>query len=120
MLLTLISDPGPPILEAAPDHPALSLTDRASPVIEACLSNRAQSAIIYAAQLPKEFFDLSSGHAGSMLQQLRLYGGFRLAIICAPGSVAFSSRFGELLAQGSSGRNLGVFETRVAALEWLR
>jgi len=44
----------------------------------------------------------------------------RLAVVCPAGSVKFSSRFGEMLADERRGKHFGVFETRQAASEWLR
>ena len=45
--------------------------------------------------LTPAFFDLSSGEAGAILQKLRNYG-IRLAVVCPPGRVLMSSRFGEM------------------------
>jgi len=61
---------------------------------------------------------LSSGEAGAILQKLRDYR-IRLAVVCAPGSVRFSSRFGEMVAEESRGNYFRVFESREAAREWL-
>jgi hypothetical protein len=75
-------------------------------VIEACLSARTRAALLYPENLTAGFFDLSSGEAGEVLNKLRRFG-VRLAIVCAPGSVTFSSRFREILCD-----DLGVFDTR--------
>lgn len=60
----------------------------------------------------------SSGEAGAVLQKLRAYG-VRLAVVCPAGSVQFSSRFGEMVAEERLRRHFGVFETRHDAREWL-
>ena len=87
-------------------------------MIEACFSHRARLALLYAPNLTGKFFDLSSGEAGEILQKLRNYG-VRLAVVCPPGSVQFSSRFGEMLAEEHLRRDFRVFETRADAREWL-
>ena len=76
------------------------------------------AALLYAPNLTAEFFDLSSGQAGSILQKLRNYG-LRLAVICPQGTVRFSSRFGEAAAEERRGGYFAVFDTRAQALEWL-
>jgi hypothetical protein len=45
--------------------------------------------------------------------------GVRLAVVCSPGSVQFSSRFREMLAEEQLRRDFRVFETSGAAREWL-
>ena len=90
----------------------------AARVIEACLSEDVDAALMYATNLTPAFFDLSSREAGEVLQKLRNYR-IRLAVVCPPGTVRFSSRFGEMLAEERRGRFFGVFDTRDEALEWL-
>lgn len=75
-------------------------------------------ALLYGGNLTRGFFDLSSGEAGAVLQKLRNYG-VRLAVVCPAGSVRFSSRFGELLAEERLGQHFAVLETREAARRWL-
>jgi hypothetical protein len=106
------------MLEGPPDGPFMAGTDDATRLVEACLSHRVGSVLLYAQNLPERFFDLSSGQAGAILQKLRNYH-VRLAVVCRPGSVQFSSRFAEMVAEARRGRSFGVFETREAALEWL-
>lgn len=87
-------------------------------VIEACFSHRARLALLYASNLMGKFFDLSSGEAGEILQKLRNYG-VRLAVVCPPSSVPFSSRFGEMLAEERLRQDFRVCETYDAARTWL-
>lgn len=96
----------------------MTRTNDASLVIEACFSHRARLALLYASNLTDRFFDLSSGEAGEILQKLRNYG-VRLAVVCPPGSVQLSSRFGEMLAEEQLRRDFRVFDTRDAAQAWL-
>jgi hypothetical protein len=53
---------------------------------------------LYAANLTRGFFDLSSGEAGAILQKLRNYR-IRLPVVCGPGTAQLSRRFGDLLAE---------------------
>jgi hypothetical protein len=118
MELSVIEHDAVRIVEGVPEQRFMSRVEDASRIIEACLSNRARSALLYADNLTGAFFDLSSGEAGAIIQKLRSCR-VRLAVVCPPGSVRFSRRFGELLAAERRVRHFDVFETRAAALEWL-
>ena len=118
MELTLASQSGVAFVEGPPGQPFMSSAQDVDRVIEACLSEGAWAALLYATNLPSAFFDLSSGDAGAILQKLRNYR-IRFAVVCPPGSVKFSSRFGEVLADERRGKHFGVFDTRQAASEWL-
>ena len=74
--------------------------------------------IVYAPNLTPAFFDLSSGEAGEILQKLRNYH-IRLAVVYDPGSVVFSSRFGEMMVDEQGGPHFSVFASRQSAVEWL-
>ena len=119
MGLVLVEDDGLRVLEGSPDEHLMSEVEDARHVIEACLSGGADAALLYPDNLTEAFFDLSSGQAGAILQKLRNYG-VRLAVVCSPGTVQFSSRFGEVLAEERHGRFFGVFGTRREAVGWLR
>ena len=116
--LVLVVEGGGRVVEGPPEGRLMTRADDASRVIEACLSYRTLRALLYAPNLPERFFDLSSGEAGAILQKLRNYR-IRVALVCPPGSVTFSSRFGEMLAEESLRRDFRVFETRQAARDWL-
>jgi hypothetical protein len=119
MELTLTDENGVNVVEGQPGQAFMSNVRDVDRVIEACLSDGASAALLYAANLTPAFFDLSSGEAGEILQKLRNYR-IRLAVVCPAGSVRFSSRFGEMLADERRGKHFGLFETRQAAGEWLR
>jgi predicted ester cyclase len=118
MTLSVVEHDDLRVVEGAPEQRFLSRAEDASRIVEACLSNRTRCALLYAHNLTDAFFDLSSGEAGLILQKLRSYR-VRLAVVCPPGSVQFSSRFGELLAAERRGLLFDVFETRSAARQWL-
>jgi hypothetical protein len=118
MELTLIDASGVPVVEGRPGEAFMSTAQDIDRLIEACFSDGAKAALLYAANMTAAFFDLSSGDAGAILQKLRNYR-IRLALVCPPGSVKFSSRFGEMLADERRGKHFGLFETRQEAMEWL-
>ena len=118
MQLTTADAAGIRFVEGPPDQPLMRCPADADLVLEACFSSGAASARLYAQNLTEGFFDLSSGEASAVLQKLRNYG-IRLAVVCAPDSVRFSSRFGEVAAEENRGDHLQLCESRDAALEWL-
>lgn len=118
MELAMVEEGGIRVIEGQPGQHFMSGVEDVSRVLEACLSGAVDAALLYAPNMTDAFFDLSSGHAGAILQMLRNYR-VRLAIVCPPGSVQFSRRFGEVVAEEEQGSYFGIFETRSAAREWL-
>jgi hypothetical protein len=113
------TEAGASVVAEAPRGRRLFLdVDDTGRLLERCFSLGAEGALLYAPNLSSAFFDLSSGEAGSMLQRLRNFR-IRLAVVCPPGSVRFSRRFGEMLAEEQFHRQFGVFEMRQEALDWL-
>jgi hypothetical protein len=117
-ILKVAEEAGVSIVEGPSDSPFMRGTEDAGLVVEAALSNRTQCALLHAPNLTARFFDLSSGEAGAILQKLRNYR-IRLAVVCPPGSVQFSSRFGEMAAEESRVGYFRLFETAESAREWL-
>ena len=118
MNLSLITENDLKFIEGELDLAFLESVRDIDRLIEACFAEGANAALLYAANLTPAFFDLSSGEAGEILQKLRNYC-IRLAVVYRPGSVVFSSRFGEMLVDEQGGPHFGVFESRAAAVEWL-
>jgi hypothetical protein len=114
-----VVDEGGRIVAGEPDQRLMSRAEDAHLVVEACLSNGASCVLLHAVNLPDAFFDLSSGVAGAVLQKLRNYR-ITMAVVCPPGAVRFSSRFGAMVAEERLKRQFGVFDSRDAALAWLR
>jgi hypothetical protein len=106
------------MIEGPRDQPWLTTAADAKLVVEACFSTRTHDALLYVANLPPAFFDLSTRLAGEYLQKWRNYR-IRVAVFCPPGSVPFSTRFGEMLAEEAGRGHFRVFETRDAAVAWL-
>jgi hypothetical protein len=118
MELSVVEEDGVRVVEGQPDQPFLSNVEDANRIIEACFAEDVESVLLYPHNLTAAFFDLSSGEAGAILQKLRNYG-IRLAIVRPPGSLPFSSRFGDLLVEERQGSYFQVFETRSEAWAWL-
>ena len=106
------------MIEGPRDQPWLTSTADWKTLVEACAAARSQDALLYPSNLPAAFFDLSSGVAGEYLQKWRNYR-VRVALLCPPGSVAFSSRFPEMVAEEGRKGYFRIFETRELAVEWL-
>jgi hypothetical protein len=67
--------------------------------------------------MSRDFYDLSSGLAGDILQKCSNYG-FRLVVTGNYANV-MSSRFPELAAELNRGSQIRFFPTRDAAVHWL-
>jgi hypothetical protein len=117
-VLSAVEADGVRFAEGQAGRPFLTSAEHATQLVEACWSLRVSSVLLYPDNLTSGFFDLGSRQAGAILQKLRVYR-VRLAVVCVPGAVRFSSHFGEMLAEERRGNHFGVFETRDAALEWL-
>lgn len=105
-------------VEGPADGELMRRIDDANLVVEACFSARTRSALLYAPNMTARFFDLSSGEAGAILQKFRTYG-IRVALVCPPDRVRFSSRFPELMAEENRLPYFHFFESAGAAREWL-
>jgi len=116
--LTIAETAGVRYLEGPPEGELLRKVDVPHSVIEACFSARIRSALLYAPNMTERFFDLSSGEAGAILQKFRTYR-IRVALVCPPDSVRFSSRFPELIAEENRLPYFRFFESAEAAREWL-
>ena len=111
--LRVIDELGVRVVEGTRGESLVRRPQDATLVIEACLSTGLRKALLYPENLTPRFFDLSSGEAGEILDKLRRFR-VRLAVVCPPSAVAFSSRFTEILAD-----DLRVFGTREEARQWL-
>src|SRR6266852_8669045 len=71
--LAVSEEAGVRFVEGPPDLPLMRSTEDATLLVEACFSHRAKAALLYPPNLTQNFFDLSSGEAGAILQKLRNY-----------------------------------------------
>ena len=116
--LRVSEEAGVRFVEGPPDLPLMHSIEDAGLVVEACFSGGVDSVLLYAPNLTEGFFDLSSGEAGAILQKLRNYR-IRIAVVCTPDRVRFSSRFGEMTAEESCGDYFRLFESVRTARAWL-
>ncbi len=65
-LTTVREEAGVRFVEGLPDRKLMPSVEDAGLVVEACFSCGADSALLYAQNLTKGFFDLSSGEAGAI------------------------------------------------------
>ena len=105
------------VLEGPVGMPLLSRAADVNVLLESCFSTGARAIVLHAENLPAAFFDLSSGVAGEMLQKLRTYGGYRLAVI--EGAVRPSSRFAEMEAEERWKGHFALCDSVAAAHEWV-
>jgi hypothetical protein len=61
--LTVAEEVGTRFVEGPLDRQLMRSIEDASLAVEACFSSNVDSALLYAANLPERFFDLSSGQA---------------------------------------------------------
>jgi Domain of unknown function (DUF4180) len=106
------------MIEGPRDQPWLTSAADCKTLVEACASARSQDALLHPTNLPPGFFDLSTGVAGDCLQKWRNYR-IRVAVLCPPDSVAFSSRFPEMVEEESRKGYFRIFEAREPAIAWL-
>lgn len=118
MEFTVIQVDSTTVVEGVPGEPFMAGARDVALLIEECLSSSAGAALLYAANLSPQFFDLSSGQAGEILQKLRNYH-LRLAVVCPPGSVTLSRRFEELMIEERREPYFGLFDARDEALAWI-
>ncbi len=118
VLFTLAVQEGTRLVEGVPGRQILHCLDDARLVLEACGNYDVDRVLLYAENLTTGFFDLSSGEAGGILGKLRNYF-VRLAVVCPPGGVRYSTRFAEMLAEERRGGYFNVFDSPASARAWL-
>lgn len=67
--------------------------------------------------LPPEFFDLSTGVAGALVQRVTQYG-IRMAAV-VPDPAAHSGPFQDFAREANRGATFRFFPSRAEAVEWL-
>lgn len=108
---------GKRLLEGPAGAPLLKDAGGANLLIEACYEEDTTLVLLYAENLPSQFFDLSSGVAGAVLQKLVIYH-IRLAVI-RKAALQMSSRFTEMLSDQGPWGNFKLFDNHADALNWL-
>ena len=86
-------------------------------LVAQCIESGSRSLLLDEHALAPEFFDLSTGFAGELLQKLATYR-IRLAAV-VPDPSAHSMRFQEFAREANGGRQVGFFRSRQSAIDWL-
>jgi len=116
--LKISEESGFRFVEGLPSREFMSTAKDVDLVIEACFSSHIKVALLYATNLPKNFFDLSSGEAGTILQKLRNYR-IRLAVVWTAEDAQLNTRFREMAREEKRGNHFRLFESREEAWAWL-
>lgn len=86
-------------------------------LVAACFEHNTRSLLLAHGALPAEFFDLSSGAAGELLQQLTNYGIRTAAVVPDPES--HSESFQSLVRETHRSGLFRICRSRTEAIEWL-
>ena len=113
MPLSVSEHRGVRIVEGPLDAPLMRVPQDATLLLEACFSASSRAVLLHPENVTPRFFDLSSGEAGEVLDKVRRYH-VRVALVCLPGKVRFSTRFAEILAD-----DFQSFSSREDACRWL-
>jgi hypothetical protein len=102
--LKVVVSGGVRLVEGEPGHAYLANVEDVGHLIEGCIGNGARCGLLYASNLTAQFFDVSSGEAGAVLQKLRTYD-IRLAVVVEDDTLLtadFSSCFGRSVGTATS------------------
>ncbi len=98
-----------PPLSAGPFDP--------SAAVVACIESGARGLLLAQGSLPPEFFDLSTGVAGALVQRLTTYGVRMAAVV--PDPAIHSRPFQDFAREANNGRQFRFFSDREQAVRWL-
>ncbi len=116
--LTISEEVGLCFIEGPRGRELMRTSNDVDLIIETCFSAHITIALLYAPNLPKNFFDLSSGEAGTILQKLRNYR-IRLAVVWTAEDAELNTRFHEMAREEKRGNHFQLFESREDARAWL-
>lgn len=94
-----------------------SLRFNPADLVSACFEKDVWNVLFDAGSLRPEFFDLSSGFAGDMVQKLVNYG-IRAAVVL-PDTAGYSESFRDFVRESNRSGPVRFFEDREAAVTWL-
>ena len=104
-------------LACLPDGALLESEREALELIEGCIEHHTDRVMVFAANLPKEFYDLKTGVAGGILQKFAQYRVRIAAILTA--ELVGNGRFSEMVLEANRGSHFRVFYEREKAEVWL-
>ena len=97
----------------------VELQDRFDPtlIIEELVNRQAQSLLFPEGVLPGDFFDLSTGVAGELLNKTATY---RVRLACViPDLSPYSAQFQAFVREANRGEEIRFFSSREDAIHWL-
>lgn len=86
-------------------------------LVGACMEREAHGILVDEGDMPAQFFDLSSGAAGDLVQKLTNYG-FRMAAV-VPHPEHYSQAFQDFAREANQSRIIRFFRHRDEAVWWL-
>lgn len=86
-------------------------------LVSACYEKDVWNVLFDEGSLPPEFFDLSSGFAGEMIQKLVNYG-IRAAVV-VPDVTGYSKPFRDFVLESNRSGPMRFFQDRESAITWL-
>lgn len=98
-------------------EPAAIDPSRPDAAVISCIESGCPSLLLDSTALPPEFFDLSSGVLGALLNRLTIYG-LRMAAV-VPDLERRSVAFRDFAREANRGVALRIAPTREAAIAWL-
>ena len=105
-------------LAGIPGKRLIQTEDDITQILELCYENNTNRVLLYAENFSDQFFDLSSGEAGMILQKFSLYL-VKLAAVLKLDEVPHSQKFGELAVEVNRGNQFRIFDDLEQAESWL-
>lgn len=106
-----------PFVECLPGPEKLNTEQDALDLVAACGENRLDRLMIHAENLTGDFYHLSTGVAGAILQKFVNYR-IRVAAVLDPDQ-ANQGKFREMMIETNRGNQFRVFFDRESAADWL-
>jgi len=105
-------------LAGIPGKRLIQTEDDITQILELCYENNTNRVLLYAENFSDQFFDLSSGEAGMILQKFSLYL-VKLAAVLKLDEVPHSHKFEELVGEVNRGNQFHFFDDLEQAESWL-
>jgi len=113
----LVNVPSQTYVECMPSQDQLASETDALDLVAACGEYRTNRLMLYAANLPEDFYQLKSGLAGNVLLKFSNYR-LRVAAVLTPELVG-QGRFREMALETNRGNQFRIFSDRQSAEDWL-
>ena len=105
-------------LAGIPGKRLIQTEDDITQILELCYENNTNRVLLYAENFSDQFFDLSSGEAGMILQKFSLYF-VKVAAVLTLDEVPHSHMFEKLAVEVNRGNQFRIFDNLEQAESWL-